>query len=70
MLKGKIVPLKFRKVLLRQDQPVGGVYFPITCVVSLLVSAVRHAYRWKWRPLGKKELSEPRRLFRNRERWA
>jgi CRP-like cAMP-binding protein len=35
----KIVPLKFRKRLLRQDEPVDSVYFPLTSMVSLLVTA-------------------------------
>ena len=39
MLQAKIVPLKFRKLLHRQDDRVDAVYFPLTCMVSLLVSA-------------------------------
>jgi CRP-like cAMP-binding protein len=38
MEAGKVVFLKFRKVIHRQDKPVDAVYFPITCMVSLLVT--------------------------------
>src|SRR5271167_2931876 len=34
----KIVPLKFRKRLVRQDERVDAVYFPITAMISLLVT--------------------------------
>jgi CRP-like cAMP-binding protein len=37
--QSKIVALKFRSRLSRQDQPIDAVYFPITCMVSLLVTA-------------------------------
>jgi hypothetical protein len=37
MRDAKVVTLKFRKRLYRQDDPVDFVYFPITCMVSLLV---------------------------------
>jgi hypothetical protein len=37
MREGKVVTLKFRKRLYRQDDPVDFVYFPIRCMVSLLV---------------------------------
>ena len=33
MLEAKIVPLKFRKRMLRQDERVDAVYFPLTCHV-------------------------------------
>ena len=39
MAEAKIVPLKFRKRLIAQDEPVGAVYFPLTCMFSLLVTA-------------------------------
>jgi len=39
MREGKLVSLKFRKQLNRQDQPVEAVHFPITCMISLLVTA-------------------------------
>jgi len=39
MLEAKVVPLKFRKRILHQDAPVDAVYFPLTCMVSLLVTA-------------------------------
>jgi CRP-like cAMP-binding protein len=39
MEAGKVVTLKFRKVIHRQDKPIDAVYFPITCMVSLLVTA-------------------------------
>jgi CRP-like cAMP-binding protein len=39
MREGKVVSLKFRKQLNRQDRPVEAVHFPITCMVSLLVTA-------------------------------
>jgi CRP-like cAMP-binding protein len=38
MLVGEIVLLKFRKKLHEQDEPVDVVYFPLTCMVSLLVT--------------------------------
>ena len=38
MREAKVVPLKFRKRLLRQDAPVDAVYFPLTAMVSLLVT--------------------------------
>jgi CRP-like cAMP-binding protein len=38
MVDAKVVPLKFRKKLLRQDEPVDAVYFPLTAMVSLLVT--------------------------------
>jgi CRP-like cAMP-binding protein len=37
MRDAKVVPLKFRKRLYRQDDLVNFVYFPMTCMVSLLV---------------------------------
>ena len=39
MLVAKVVVLKFGKRLHQQDERVDAVYFPITCMVSLLVSA-------------------------------
>jgi len=36
--KGKVVKLKFRKQLYGQDKRIDSVYFPLTCMVSLLVS--------------------------------
>jgi CRP-like cAMP-binding protein len=38
MRGAKVIPLKFRKRLYRQEDPVDFVYFPITCMVSLLVT--------------------------------
>jgi CRP-like cAMP-binding protein len=38
MLDAKVVTLKFRKRLVRQDERVDAVYFPISCMVSLLVT--------------------------------
>jgi CRP-like cAMP-binding protein len=38
MLDAKIVSLKFRKRLVRQDERVDAVYFPLTCMFSLLVT--------------------------------
>jgi CRP-like cAMP-binding protein len=38
MLKSKIVSLKLRKLILRQDEPVDAVYFPLTCMFSVLVT--------------------------------
>ncbi len=38
MAEAKIVPLKFRKRLIAQDERVGAVYFPLTCMFSLLVT--------------------------------
>ncbi len=40
MRVSKIVTLKFRKRLLLQDEPVDAVYFPLTCMFSLLVTTV------------------------------
>jgi CRP-like cAMP-binding protein len=37
-LEAKVVPLKFRKRLLRQDERVEAVYFPLTAMISLLVT--------------------------------
>ena len=39
MREAKVVPLKFRKILLQQDMRIEAVYFPVTCMISLLVSA-------------------------------
>ena len=39
MLEAEIVPLKFRKRLYGQDEPVDAVHFPLTCMVSLLVTS-------------------------------
>jgi CRP-like cAMP-binding protein len=39
MARAKVVVLKFRKRLYGQDAPVDAVYFPLTCMVSLLVSS-------------------------------
>ena len=38
MLVAKIVPLKFGKRVFRQDDRIEAVYFPITCMFSLLVT--------------------------------
>ena len=38
MLVAKIVPLKLRKRVFRQDERIDAVYFPITCMFSLLVT--------------------------------
>jgi CRP-like cAMP-binding protein len=38
MLEAKLVSFKLHKLLQRQDQRVEAVYFPVTCMVSLLVS--------------------------------
>jgi len=38
MLEADVVPLKFRKRLHLQDERVDAVYFPITCMVSLIVT--------------------------------
>ena len=38
MRNARIVPLKFRRRLLRQDEPVNCVYFPLTCMISVLVT--------------------------------
>jgi CRP-like cAMP-binding protein len=35
----KIVRLKYRQRLIRQDEPVTAVYFPLTCMLSLIVTA-------------------------------
>ena len=38
MLESTVVRLKFRKRMLRQDECVDAVYFPLTCMFSLLVT--------------------------------
>ena len=38
MVGAKVVPLKFRKRLMRQDEPIEAVYFPVTSMISLLVT--------------------------------
>jgi CRP-like cAMP-binding protein len=38
MLNAKVVTLKFRKRLVRQDERIEAVYFPVTAMVSLLVT--------------------------------
>ena len=38
MREAQVVTLKFRRRLYRQDELVGAVYFPLTCMVSLLVT--------------------------------
>ena len=38
MREAKIVPMKFRKRMLNQDARIDAVYFPITCMFSLLVT--------------------------------
>ncbi len=38
MADGTVVPLKFRRRLYKQDQRIDAVYFPVTCMVSLLVT--------------------------------
>jgi hypothetical protein len=35
----KVISLKFRRRLCRQDDPIDFVYFPITCMISLLVTS-------------------------------
>ena len=42
LMKGaKLVPLKFRRRLFLQDAPVDVVYFPLTCMLSLLVTTAK-----------------------------
>lgn len=38
MQVAKIVSLKFRKRMIRQDAPIDAIYFPISCMFSLLVT--------------------------------
>lgn len=38
-LKSKVVTLKFGHRLIRQDENINAVYFPLTCMMSLLVTA-------------------------------
>ena len=38
MLDARVVPLKFRKRLVRQDERVNAVYFPLNAMISLLVT--------------------------------
>lgn len=35
---GEVIPLKFRKLLRDQDQPMDAVYFPLSCMVSMIVT--------------------------------
>jgi CRP-like cAMP-binding protein len=37
--RSRIVTLRFRKRLCRQDDPIDFVYFPITCMISLMVTS-------------------------------
>jgi len=39
ILEATVVTLKFRERLLLQDKPVEAIYFPLTCMFSLLVTA-------------------------------
>jgi hypothetical protein len=39
ILEAKIVRLKYRQRLIRQDERVAAVYFPLTCMLSVLVTA-------------------------------
>jgi CRP-like cAMP-binding protein len=41
MASSKVVTLKLSKQLYRQDQPIDSVYFPLTCMGSLVVSTDR-----------------------------
>jgi hypothetical protein len=68
MRVSKIVPLKFRKRLLLQDEPVDAVYFPLTCMFSLLVTTVGEP-QMELATIGK-ELSVRPKCFRQKERWA
>lgn len=43
ILAGKVVPLRLRHRVLLQDQPVEAVYFPLTCMFSLLVTREKQA---------------------------
>jgi CRP-like cAMP-binding protein len=52
MLIGKIVPLKFRKRVLLQDDRVDAVYFPLTCMFSLLVTSAEEP-RMEMATIGK-----------------
>lgn len=38
MMDAEVVPLKFRKRLHAQDERIDAVYFPLTCMVSLIVT--------------------------------
>lgn len=37
MVDAKVIPLKLNKRLYRQDEKIEDVYFPLTCMVSMLV---------------------------------
>jgi CRP-like cAMP-binding protein len=39
LAEAKIVQMKFRKRVIRQDQRIEAVYFPLTCMLSLLVTS-------------------------------
>lgn len=39
MAVARIVPMKFRKRIMRQDEPVDAVYFPLTCMFSLFITS-------------------------------
>ena len=69
MARAKVVPLKFRKLLYRQDEPVDAVYFPLTCMVSLLVSSNGEA-RMEMATVGREGVVGASELLASRERWA
>ena|SRR5580693_2862267 len=69
MLNAKIVVLKFRARLVSQDGNIDAIYFPLSSMVSLLVTT-EAGRRWKWPPSAKRGSWGPRRLFSRKERWA
>jgi hypothetical protein len=69
MLVGKIVPLKFRKRTLLQDDPVDAVYFPLTCMFSLLVTT-NDKPQMELATIGKEGVVGAWRCRKHKERWA
>ena len=67
MKEAKIVPLKFRKRMVAQDERIAAVYFPITCMFSLLVTNDGQP-QMEMATIGRKEWSVHRRRFRCRGR--
>ena len=39
MAKAQVIEMKFRKTVFRQDQPIEAIFFPLNCMISLLVTS-------------------------------
>lgn len=53
MLVAKIVRLKLRKQVVKQDEPVAAVYFPLSCMFSLLVTNESNKPEMEMATIGK-----------------